>query len=195
MSTFLTIRFQGSVHQGSGYGIAGLVDRGVLRDSAGVPYLSGSSLKGRMRHAMSRMDGGACATGEAGAFCRKEPLCRICRLFGSPWSQAEWEFEDAYPVKELKQASQKLKSIRAGALFHDSSVRIQTAMDRCTGKVQEQLLFSTETLDGGWEFEARVYGVAKADLEALRHCALLVTHLGAGRARGFGLCVIEVQSA
>lgn len=193
------IQFASSFHHGSGFGVAGLVDRGVLRDGNGIPYLAGSSLKGRFRHALLRMDGGleACAdpTG-TGAFCRnRDSQCRLCRLFGSPWNKGEWEFGDAFPDEDLANAVRSLEKIRIGALHSDSTIRRQTSMDRVLGKVREQLLFSTELLDGGWLFVGEVDGVRADDLSVLRHCAKLVTHLGSGQSRGHGRCEITVLEA
>ncbi len=200
MRTTLHISFTGHAHHGSGYGIAGLVDRAIVRDSSGVPYIPASSLKGRLRHALLRIEDGErlegepeapCGGSEPSLGCKKKP-CRLCRLFGSAWLRGEWEFSDGYPADRLREVSAKLAGANSRALHADSAVRMQTSMDRALGKVKDELLFSTETLDGGWQFESTVFGVAAADLQVLRHCALIVTHLGAGRARGIGRCDIRV---
>ncbi len=192
----IKIQFASSFHHGSGFGIAGLVDRGVLRDGDGMPYIAGSSLKGRFRHALLRIEGDleVCADpAGTGAFCRNPSRqCRLCRLFGSPWSRGEWEFGDAFPGEELADAVRSLEKIRIGALHSDSTVRRQTSMDRALGKVREQLLFSSEVLDGGWLFVGEVGGVRPEDLSVLRHCAKVVTHLGSGQSRGHGRCEITV---
>ena len=55
MQLKLIVEFQTAVHHGSGYGLAGVVDRGALRDDEGMPYLAGSGLKGKFRAAVARL--------------------------------------------------------------------------------------------------------------------------------------------
>ena len=50
-SKFLKIEFQSDWHIGSGAGIPGSVDRQVLRDSQGFPYIPGKTLTGILRDA------------------------------------------------------------------------------------------------------------------------------------------------
>ncbi|MEZ4837187.1 MAG: RAMP superfamily CRISPR-associated protein [Caldilineaceae bacterium] len=44
-----TIAFDTAYHIGSGYGLAGLIDAGIVRRRDGSVYVPGSSLKGRLR--------------------------------------------------------------------------------------------------------------------------------------------------
>ena len=50
-SRLLKIEFQSDWHIGSGAGIPGSVDRQVLRDSQGLPYIPGKTLTGILRDA------------------------------------------------------------------------------------------------------------------------------------------------
>ena len=50
----LIIDFESALHHGSGYGLAGLVDRPFLRDGKQMPYLSGAALKGKFPKIIKR---------------------------------------------------------------------------------------------------------------------------------------------
>lgn len=83
----LQVRFHTAMHHGSGFGLVGIVDQTVLRDCDGMPYLAGSSLKGRLRHAALRvlLSSGkpACEYGSQSVVCDGSDSCSVCFLFGS----------------------------------------------------------------------------------------------------------------
>jgi CRISPR/Cas system CSM-associated protein Csm3 (group 7 of RAMP superfamily) len=187
----LEIRFLSASHHGSGFGLAGLVDRAVLRDCNGTPYLAGSAIKGRMRHAALRVqlaDGErACEYGDQSNVCMDGEPCAICTLFGSVYRSAQLAFSDAYPAEEIRQVMENLwKAGRGRVLPVDSSVRRGTALDRQLGTVRRQLLFSTETLPDWLTFRGTICGDAGGYEELLQQAARVLTHFGAGAARGLG---------
>ena len=99
MALKLIIELKTALHHGSGFGLAGIVDRAVLRDHRGMPYLAGSALKGKLRYAAHRYllasKVGAC--GPPKPWCETEKGCLFCEIFGSPRRQGKAVFEDAYP--------------------------------------------------------------------------------------------------
>ena len=193
----LTISFTSALHHGSGYGISGLVDRAVLRDARGVPYLAGSAIKGKLRHATLRVllaDGkGACVSGDGDTWCAEPAACALCLLFGSPRRQGSLFFCDAYPTGDAGKLLEELTQLpRLGGLHRDSVTRARTSMDRKLGTVRPGLLFSTEALPGWMAFEAPLSGDFGTHLELLRRACHLITHFGADSSRGLGECVFSI---
>jgi len=159
----LRITLETPLHHGSGLGMAGLVDRCVLRDSDGLPYLAGSALKGRFRHAVLRISlargESACEFGDR-PDCAERAPCAVCELFGSRVQRGKLLFSDAYPGAEHRLLfGDEGKQVRA--LFRaDALYRGTTAIDRIRGIAREGHLFTTEVLPAGLEFEAAVRGPA-----------------------------------
>lgn len=198
MTLKLTIDFETAVHHGSGFGLAGIVDRAALRDSRGIPYLTGSAIKGKFRWAALRILRSARqpACGPPGReFCKEAPWCGLCRVFGSPMKQGGAVFEDAYPSEQGL-----LETVIAGGRLAvhspDSAVRTTTAINRHSRTVQPQHLFSTETIANFVRFESRIAGgLSAADAALLTQCAKLLTHFGADSSRGLGSCRYELSEA
>lgn len=118
----LRVTFETAVHHGSGFGIAGLVDRAVLRDGQGLPYLAGSALKGKFRHAAQQIVGGELPASRKpcrppGLYCRTEPVCDICFLFGSPLHAGGVVFEDAYPPEAERAALESHMEVNKGRVL------------------------------------------------------------------------------
>lgn len=85
-----TLEFRAPLSIFTGLGIAGLVDRTVVRRGAGLPYVPGSTVKGRLRFFAERMlrshapDGLWCH-GLGEPHCKDvQSACTVCRLFGNP---------------------------------------------------------------------------------------------------------------
>lgn len=83
-------RLSGTIHaQGlriggapAGLDVGGSVDLGALRDPAnGQPYIPGSSLKGKLRSTLERVEGRSSGEGEPCGCGDRE--CKICVLFGA----------------------------------------------------------------------------------------------------------------
>lgn len=190
----LRIEFESAFHHGSGFGLAGIVDRTVLRDTGGVPYLAGSAIKGKFRHAVLRIllaegKGGkkACRYGDVAGVCLDEP-CAVCLMFGSPYRQGRLRFTDAYPEGAIRTALEGVHRATQGAVFRpDSTVRANTAMDRARGTAKEHLLFTTETLPPVIQFSCEIAGELEEEGERLlKEAAMLLTHFGADSSRGLG---------
>jgi len=190
----IRIEFETSVHHGSGYGLAGVVDRALLRDENGMPYLAGSALKGKFRFAALQMR--TAGVGSCGGQCRAEPRCRVCWIFGSTAKQGAAVFQDAFPMEpERTLLREQIATVQSEVLGGGSDVRASTAIDRCRGVVKPHRLFSTETLTPLIRFESELGGrLPEGSVEFLRQCAKLLTHFGGDSARGLGFCRYTVES-
>lgn len=189
MAIVLTIEFETALHQGSGYGIAGIVDRALMRDGEGIPVIPGSALKGKFREAAVRILNTKkvdCCARPKREICKGDPFCQLCRIFGSPMRRGDALFGDARPTTpELAviQANQDKESWLPGG----TQVRATTAMDRRYRTVRPQHLFSTEVLSPLIRFEAAISGaLAQEDTTFLEQCSRLITFFGGGSSRGLG---------
>lgn len=185
-----TLRLKSGLHIGTGE----KVDRGdalpVMESPRnGLPYIPGSSLKGKMRHLLElsygrqetdpRDSGSPCWCGR----------CQICQLFGSGSSNNTFEptrliFRDAFLNEESEKLIEKIE------LEQKPGVRI----DRTTGKAAKGALFPMKRIPDGCEFgfeiSARVF--EDDNIDALRQWLTAGLHLleqdalGGGGTRGSG---------
>lgn len=194
----LKVEFDTAIHHGSGFGIAGIIDRAVLRDESGLPYLAGSALKGKFRFAAAQLlrSRGLTPCGTARqTWCRTSPVCLLCQIFGSPLQPGEAIFEDAYPATPADSILRAmLNSTRPPVLSAGSDVRSSTAIDRHSRRVRPQHLFSTETVPPLMRFHSYIRGELIAEqVDCLLQSAKLLICFGAGSSRGMGLCRYELR--
>lgn len=88
-----SLRFRSPVNVFSGLAVAGLVDRMVVRNQDGFPYIPGSTVKGRWREAATRLlAAGTPPAGLTASFhdLDRSPVCKdpqtactLCKLFGN----------------------------------------------------------------------------------------------------------------
>lgn len=180
-------------------GIAGIIDRAFLRDHQGVPYLSGASIKGRLRYATMRILSAPTPAGTApwsgcapwrrpARYCRGG--CLFCVLYGSPLFPAALSFADAYPDDEARLfISRLIGQTPSIALASPAGVRTVTAVDRARRTVQPHHLYSTETMPSGLEFHSRIIGdLAPDPATLLRQACYCLDTFGSGSSRGLGFC-------
>lgn len=186
----LKVRFETALHHGNGLGMAGLVDRCALRDSDGMPYLAGSALKGKFRWAVLSLklarDESACEFGDRPDCCEDDP-CDVCHLFGSRVLRGATTFRDGYPDEQYAHLLGSGGTPTRALFRRDATYRATTAMNRVTGIAREGMLFSTEILPAGMEFRSEIRGPEEFE-GLLGDAARLLTHFGAGGARGLGRC-------
>ncbi|MFZ6017247.1 MAG: type III-A CRISPR-associated RAMP protein Csm3 [Nitrospirota bacterium] len=147
-----TLRLKSGLHIGT----SEKVERGepllvMASPRTGLPYIPGSSLKGKMRCLFEitygrketdpKDDGSPC-------WCGK---CQICLLFGSGSSKNTFEpsrliFRDCYLTKSSEELLEKIK------LEEKPGVRI----DRTTGKAATGALFPMKRVPEGCEFSFEV---------------------------------------
>ena len=156
-----------------------------------MPYLAGSSTKGRFRHAVLRLllahGEKACQHGDHLAVCKEEPYCALCQLFGSSYRQGGLIFTDACLEGTARRIWEEIVAA-GGSASPDAAVRSAVAMDRALRTVRPQLLFTTEALPAGLTFSGRIIGEAGDKESWLRDACKVLTHFGADGARGLGRC-------
>jgi len=200
MALHLTIEFDTAIHHGSGFGIAGVIDRAILRDEQGMPYLAGSALKGKFRFAASQWlrakDCARCGPPDK-AWCEGEGICLLCQIFGSPRRPGLAAFEDAYPAPPADAILRALiKYSRSPVLAGGSEMRSSTAIDRYSRRARPQHLFSTEVVPPLLRFHAQILGELNPEQTGcMIACARLLAHFGGDSSRGMGLCRYEIEAA
>lgn len=159
------------LHVGRGHGAAG-VQRGMLRDEDGLPYIPGSTIKGRARYAMVRICdwmglpvyrdavadvpqlGGRSPNGPNGT--PDVPS----RVFGHAWSRCTLRFEDARasrpePILAADEAHRRSMRERAHGL---REIRTGAARSRLLGTVSNKRLYRAEVAPPGLVFCGRIGG-------------------------------------
>lgn len=186
-SRFLKIEFQSDWHIGSGVGIPGSVDRQVLRDSRGIPYIPGKTLTGIIRDAAEFI-----AQVRGGGFGNLPS-----KLFGNqPETHGGAENEKAEKAKIGISSAELPKSVRdcivandlTSALFY---VQPGIKIDTDTGCTEKDHLFSIEKVRRECVLFAEVtFFQELSDNEAklLDDAIKAVRHIGGKRRRGAGLC-------
>lgn len=128
----------------------GGADSPVLRDPvSNIPYIPGSSLKGKMRSLLEKMngkwgkEGGPCECGE----------CEICRVFGvsahKAKSPSRLQVRDAFMVAESRQ---KLEHSSNTDMPY-SEVKTEVVIDRVTSKAMPRQI---ERVPAGTSFNAEL---------------------------------------
>ena len=204
------IVWQGRWHVGSGYQSA-VADR-LLRRMGGVngdPFVPGSQIKGLLRHQCERL---ALALGleavNPHAVTKDDqqtlvkhfvPLANseliTDRLFGSRYQGGYLFFTNAMPPSPDNKK-------KVGA---QTAVQTRTAIDRVTGTVMEQHLFTTELTEGEVNLQGKIQGrhpagiLTQYDGKFPYEYALLVAGLlslealGGDKSTGLGRCKVKLE--
>lgn len=194
------IVWKGRWYVGSGYQSA-VADRLLRRMGGdGAPFVPGSQVKGVLRHQCERLALALCLEAvdphdERSLIGHFTPLSKshliVDRLFGSRY-QGECLFvTNAMPV--LPDGEKK------------TSVQTRIAMDRVTGTVMEQHLFTTELPEGAINLQGKIRGrhpagvLTQYDDEFPYEYALLVAALlslnalGGNKSVGLGRCKVKLK--
>jgi CRISPR/Cas system CSM-associated protein Csm3 (group 7 of RAMP superfamily) len=181
---------------GTGYGFAGRIDRALARDAHGLPYLPGSALKGKLRHA-AREIAGALGHTVCEEFCPPHrPACIVCRVFGSPFAAGKLFVTDA------RCAARENPSLGLVSHGREAAPRVwmersATAIGRGLGVAEPGLRYSAECSPEGLILRARLEGDFDKAVEAdkdkpeerlLRAACRTIRFAGGGSARGLGGC-------
>jgi CRISPR-associated protein Csm3 len=180
----------------------GGMDNPIIKDPiTGLPYIPGSSLKGKMRSLLEKSLG---KNFNRVMHLRPEVKihvcddknsaknCEVCRLFGSSGKEnhpARAYFRDAYLTKEWKE------KMRSEDLIE---VKYETAIDRITSAANPRPM---ERVPAGVEFDFEiVYNVEddnwKEDLKNLLKAMRLLEddYLGGSGSRGYGKVKFTIES-
>lgn len=192
---------------GSGLGIAGIVDRGCLKDNKGFIYIPGSSIKGKVRYYTKRLVQQPyfkttlpiCETLTNPEICKFEPPCVICRLFGSRYTEGALNFLDAKLNKEFQSIIKKNNPLD---IKYQTSLRSNNKINRYTRTTEEGHLFTTETGEYGFIFNGKITGnlggivIEKVPIElaVLLAGIRLVDSIGGQKSRGLGKCNVNITN-
>lgn len=178
----LRIEFQSDWHIGTGAGIPGSVDRQVLRDTQGLPYVPGKTLTGILRDAAEFV-----ADIRGGSF-RDLPS----KIFGS-----QPESESCASSAKIGISSAEFPGeIRDYILLNDFTsalfyVQPGIKIDNETGCTEEDHLFSIEKVRRGCVLYAEVVFMEELsddEMKLLNDAVKAVRRIGGKRRRGAGLC-------
>lgn len=198
----LKIEFKSAFIIGSGFGFAGILDLMSIKDSNGIAYIPGSSLKGKIRSEFKKI----MLTLDSSNICdntvHKIPICQdkdikdscvVCRCFGSEFHEGSLIFEDAAPDMENYRNIFDFKKIISKA---QSEARTGIRVNRILRTVEDKALFTYETINPSFVFTSAIHGSAwLTDDEYIVLVKTIenMTHLGKNKARGPGRCSITVM--
>lgn len=192
-----TLTFRTPVGVFTGLGIAGLVDRTVVRDSQDIPCIPGSTVKGRLRFFAERLllsgslPEGIDFHGGGNPHC-KEPAsaCTLCRLFGNPSLPAFLRVSQASLQEPWRSLAQKLLRKDGNPVVRsDVEVRPGIAISRVRRSALPDHLFFDEAVPAGLELAGTILytgEIRKAEEAFLIGAGRLVDALGARKAAGRG---------
>ncbi|RLF07152.1 MAG: CRISPR-associated RAMP protein, partial [Thermoprotei archaeon] len=146
------------LHVGSGRPELAKEERGidlpVIRNVDGVPYIPGSSIKGRVRSEAERIARSAgydiCNPPDTDQMCgtlkrREEELCIICRIFGTAGRNisraSKVRFRDALMMGDIPPGEMRME------------IRTGIALDRERGSVYRGALYTVEAVPAGSKFK------------------------------------------
>lgn len=179
------LRFLSDWHVGSGSGIPGLVDNGVLKDNGNIPIITGRTIKGIIRDALEDI-----------LLLKKEPGYEsvIEAIFGGEGTkQGEAVFYNPTLYQEEEDQTRGEFQGFLGCFKEKDigEIRCHTSIDKQKGTAKKHHLFSEETSDRLFEFfgdiEVDEY-YAKYVLAALK----FTTKIGGKRRRGLGQCQFDI---
>jgi CRISPR/Cas system CMR subunit Cmr4 (Cas7 group RAMP superfamily) len=180
------LRFLSDWHVGSGSGIPGLVDNGVLKDNGNVPVITGRTIKGIVRDAMEDI-----------LLLKGEPKHEaiIEAIFGGEGTkQGEAVFYNPtlYRDEEAQTRSEFQGFLGYFKEKDIGEIRCHTSIDKQKGTAKKHHLFSEETSDCLFEFFGDIEvddEFAKFVLAALK----FTTKIGGKRRRGLGQCQFDIR--
>ncbi len=197
---FGTLTLETGLHIGgsqTGLDIGG-VDNNVIKTPEGVPYIPGSSLKGKLRHLMERLNGKEpneeVVSGENLVrihMCQSREeakSCPVCSLFGTTSDGGEYSGDlivrDAYLVED------SLSSIKEDLDLEWTEVKFENVLDRVTSRANPRQM---ERVPAGAKFkwEMIVTLSEKSDLDSIIDITaglelLEEDYLGGSGSRGYG---------
>jgi CRISPR/Cas system CSM-associated protein Csm3 (group 7 of RAMP superfamily) len=178
------LRFLSDWHVGSGSGIPGVVDNGVLKDSRNVPVITGKTIKGIVRDSLEDI-----------LLLIKEPMPRVFidAIFGDEGAKEGNAvfYNPSLCLDEDDETSEDFQDFLDYFEERDiGEVRCHTAIEKGTAKKHH--LFSEETSDRLFEF----FGDIEVDKEYARYVLAslkFTTKIGGKRRRGLGQCQFDIM--
>ncbi len=197
----LRVELHSAAHIGTGLGLGQILDDRIVQGphpqypNTILPYLPGSTLKGRLRYHLRRL---------AAIFALPEVEDR---LFGSPERLGDLRVADAH-LSDLALVGQ-MASHKGGDAPNSGrpsplgnylvrGARSFVSLSRGRRVARDERLFRIELAETGLVFTSTIHGALSAP-EPKRDLALLLaatrdlTHLGGHKGRGLGRCAISID--
>lgn len=179
----------------------GGVDSPIVRDPvSGLPYIPGSSLKGKLRSLLEYYrEGGIAANGEP-CGCGK-PSCQVCTVFG-PHKRTQHDLGPTRIIVRdapLSEESQKrLEPLREQGIDY-AEVKHENWIDRRTGVAGQKGLRNQERVLASAQFDLTIHirifeGDPEAEIVALVERGLKgleAEYLGGSGSRGYGWVKVD----
>jgi len=190
----LAIKLLSPMCPSSGMGRPGIVDRDVVFEPEGLPYVPGRRLKGLLRDAYRELR-------EAPGFVFPG-LPSPEEVFGrtGDYKAGRLRLENAWlsdrPVLAswLRWLARESTPItREDVMAEHTSIRRQTKIDRHYARAEEDTLRATRLLRAGLEFHAAIGDLTEADCTALALAAAALQSMGTARNRGLGEVECRLQ--
>ena len=202
------VDFKSDHHIGSGFGIAGVVDDTLVKDSKGCLFIPGETLKGIIRDACEDLanalpiptcDGTVAEGKKMCGVNRNDDTCLLCLIFGTEVIPSHFRFQSARrrdAVSELL-GDEKMDH----ALQALSRVEAHNRIDRHTGTAAEKRLFAYELGRKSEPYQAGISQIRPFDNEAQEKDAFallvagmrFVLRMGGKRRRGKGRCRLRIE--
>lgn len=149
-----TLKFRSSVSVFSGLAVAGLVDRMVMRNNKGLPFIPGSSVKGRWRFFAERLLQNGGLPDDLKIHETGKPLCKhlksrctLCKLFGNPAFPSMLLVGQAELDESTRKLFENLLEQNPNPVIHpDAELRPGIAISRITGTTLKDHLFFNEAV-------------------------------------------------
>ena len=149
-----TLKFRSSVSVFSGLAVAGLVDRMVMRNNKGLPFIPGSSVKGRWRFFAERLLQNGGLPDDLIIHKSRDPLCKdsnslctLCKLFGSPAFPSMLLVGQAELDETITGHFENLLKQNPNPVIHpNAELRPGTAISRITRTTLKDHLFFNEAV-------------------------------------------------
>ena len=197
MKKKLQIKLKSDLCAGSGESLGSLIDTDICYDNFGLAYIPSKRLKGLIKEAFIEYSDWAKNEDNAKDFdnLNKE-------LFGTESSNnsCNLKIDNAY-LENAEKIEEEIQNIedRYKKYFSKQRVvqlntylRYQTAVEQETGVAKENSLRNIRVLEPGNIFEAIIECETQEEMEVLKKCVKLVTHMGNNRTRGFGEIECEI---
>lgn len=194
-----TVELQSALHIGSGFGAGQRLDDTIVQGphprvegSSGLPYIPGSSLKGRLRHHAREL------AATLGWDTPKGQAEVEGRLFGYADRPGQLRFADAH-LADLRLARALGLPNTSGEALPAWLIRGERSFVGLSPRrvAVAQRLFRIELAERGLVFNGEISGhlpeaEARRDLALLVAAARALTHLGGHKGRGLGACALHI---
>lgn len=203
----ITIELKSNLHVGSGFGFAKIIDHTSIKDSEGLAFIPGSTIKGKLRSLCRKIaltleeenfkssdiqknicDGGR-VSGKAICKVELEKACILCRLFGSVYQEGKLIFTDATLTDVNAKKILILSKFNRFDIKEQNETKPGVKVSRGRRTSDPKHLFMSENVSHYLTFKGKIYTKQplNSDEKALLKYGLkLLSHIGGQKSRGLG---------